>query len=148
MGRLSASHQAASLSCLVQFTLSQMLPFCMNSWRDLSLPRHNISWLQPQRISPLEQIRLWTITTLLRPLTPISSGSAAVSQECRHFSTPFTPNVTASSPGAHCFMHSLSLSHSRQWALLTSVYESLEITNPFLILISMSTDIGLGRRVF
>lgn len=75
----------------VQLTLLQMAPFCLSGWGDLTLPGHNSGWLQPQRTSPLEQIRLRTITTLLGPLTPTSFGSTAVTQECGRFSTPFTP---------------------------------------------------------
>lgn len=79
----------------VQLTLPQMAPFCLSGWGDLSLPGHKSGWLQPQRTSSLEQIRLWTIITLLGPLTPTSLGSTAVIQECGHFSTPFTPSASA-----------------------------------------------------
>lgn len=84
-------------------------------WRPESI-RTLHRWLQPQRISTLEQIRLWTITALLRALTPISPGSTAVSKECGHFSTPFTPSVSAPS----CRQGKLSVSFPQEtWAVFS-----------------------------
>lgn len=141
--------------------LSQMAPFCLNSRGHLCLPGRNIGRLKPRRTSTLEQIRFWTVTTLLGAPTPISSGSTAVSQECGHFSTPFTPSALARSHKQRSlselvfiskhklFFPSLSSSQSSGWGLSNCCLWRLKYSKSiFLSLISIAGDMGVGRRNF
>lgn len=128
--------------------LSQMAPFCLNSRGDPSLPAHSFRQ-QPQWTFSLEQIRLWTISNNAQS----SDSHQPRLHRCQQrmwtlFYTPLSFGVSAPSCKQRKLSELVLTWKHKLFFFFFTFHFSVSFKSIFLSLISMTVDMGLGRRVF